>query len=130
VPALDEIFGAVVFRPFIDLGPALAGGPVSAWGVEFACRSLAEDRPYPWTYGEYAASFRNRLLEVAGLDFTGRTTHVSSTPSCGPTGGNSCATTSMPTPGYRPAASGGCFGSCGSGATARDAAGSAVEPGR
>jgi tetratricopeptide (TPR) repeat protein len=63
----EQTFTGYLYRPFLDLGPVVEGGPLHPWGVEFACRSLLEERGYPWIYAEYPPSFREGLLRLTGL---------------------------------------------------------------
>jgi tetratricopeptide (TPR) repeat protein len=63
----EQTFTAYLYRPYLDLGPVVDGGPLAPWGVEFAARGLDEGRAYPWTYAEYPPSLRERLLELTGL---------------------------------------------------------------
>jgi tetratricopeptide (TPR) repeat protein len=67
VPSVPHGFTAFLYRPYFDLGPVAASGPVAAWGVEFACRAVIEQTDYPWMYAEYPPSFRDRLIQLTGL---------------------------------------------------------------
>jgi tetratricopeptide (TPR) repeat protein len=64
---LNHSFTRWLFRPYLDLSSAVAGGPYHLAGIDFFFRSLVEDTPYPHIQACFNPSFRRMLIRDTGL---------------------------------------------------------------
>lgn len=64
---LNQSFTRWLFRPYLDLEPAVPQGPYHLAGIDFFFRSLVEDARYPHIQACFNPSFRKALLRDTGL---------------------------------------------------------------
>lgn len=64
---LNHSFTRWLFRPYLDLEPAVPRGPYHLAGIDYFFRSLVEDRQYPHIQACFNPSFRKVLLRDIGL---------------------------------------------------------------
>lgn len=64
---LNQSFTRWLFRPYLDLEPAVPQGPYHLAGIEFFFRSLVEDARYPHVQACFNPSFRKALLRDIAL---------------------------------------------------------------
>ncbi len=64
---LSDSFTRWLFRPYLDLEPAVPQGPYHLAGIELCFRSLVEDRDYPHIQACFNPSFRKALIRDTGL---------------------------------------------------------------
>lgn len=64
---LDGSFRRWLFRPYLDLEPAVPMAPYHLAGIDLSFRSLVEDRRYPHIQACFNPSFRKVLIRDTGL---------------------------------------------------------------
>ena len=65
---LDNSFRRWLFRPYLDLEPAVPQAPYHLFGIDFSFRSLVENCRYPHIQACFNPSFRKALIRDTGLN--------------------------------------------------------------